>query len=484
MDKKFGLPAKVIQPKSFDLENHYYTKVLNAHIHPLVSYFMNLSNEQIVNRYCHLNPMASPEKLNEILTYVPKYLLWAGSDLFHVTTAEGYRKMVVLETNSSPSGQKSMPLVIEHQDMGGYKTLLENTFIPLINKKRLPQGKLAVVYDKNYMEASGYASVLAELTNEEVLLVSFYDNDKDPSVRFKEGVMEVRDENANWHPIRAAYRYVTQKPWNRIPVETKTLIFNPIIGCLAGGRNKLVAAKAYDIFNSELSGTGLKINVPETILDVNLNEIPLWVKKFGGHAVIKNPYSNAGQGVYTITNDEELKNFMESEQAYNQFIVQSLIGNYDWSTTSSEGKFYHVGTVPSKKNNIYVTDIRMMVSYSQGGFRPIAIYARRAKSPLESKIDNSVASWDMLGTNLSILREDGSWDSDITRLKLMDRKDFNTLGISLDNLINGFIQSTLATIAIDKMAINLMNSKGKFKKRLFASLNNDDELISEILISK
>jgi hypothetical protein len=482
MEKKFGLPAYLVKSGSYELENHFYTKVLNAQLHPLVSYFMNLSNERIINRYCHLNPRVSSEYLSDILKYKPKYFYWSGADLFHVTTSKGYKRMLVVETNSSPSGQKSMPLLEEHQEMGGYKILLEKTFIPLIKKKKLPLGAIAVMYDKNYMEASGYAFVLQEILNEPVYLVSFYDKDPDPSVRFIDGIMEVRDDKGQWQPIRAAYRYVTQRPWNRIPVETKTFIFNPIVACLAGGRNKLVAAKAYDLFNSELESHGLKITTPETILDVNFDEIPLWVNKFGGHAVIKNPYGNAGQGVYTITNELELNEFMATEQRYSQFIVQSLIGNYEWSTTGSEGKFYHVGTVPSKKNKIYVSDLRMMVCSGNEGYRPVAIYARRGREHLESSIDDSHKSWDMLGTNLSILKEDGSWDSDVVRLKLMDRKDFNTLGLGLDNLIDGYIQSVLASIAIDKMAINFMSSKGKFKSDLFSSLNHDEELLSEIRI--
>ena len=334
------------------------------------------------------------------------------------------------------------------------------------------------------MEASGYAAVLAELMKEPVYLAGFYDGDTDPPVRFTHGgVMEVRDTEGLWHPIRAAYRYVTQRPWNRIPVETKTLIFNPIIACLAGGRNKLIAAKAYELYNAELAGLGLKINTPETILDVFFDEIPLWVQRFGGHAVVKNPYSNAGQGIYTITNDRELDAFMNTEQRYQKFIVQSLIGNSQWSTNGSDGKFYHVGTVPSKRNNIYVSDIRMMVSGGPEGFKPVAIYARRAEKPLESSITESSRSWEMLGTNLSYKKEDGTWGSDINRLKLMDRKDFNMMGISLDNLIDGFIQTVLAVIAIDKMAMNLIGTKGKFKKKLFYSLNSDEELLSEIMSS-
>jgi len=37
-------------------------------------------------------------------------------------------------------------------------------------------------------------------------------------------------------------------------------------------------------------------------------------------------------------------------------------------------------------------------------------------------------------------------------------------------------------VAIDKMACTLINQKGKFKTRLFKSLNNDKALIEEILL--
>eukprot|EP00903_Cladosiphon_okamuranus_P000396 g394.t1 len=112
----------------------------------------------------------------------------------------------------------------------------------------------------------------------------------------------------------------------------------------AGGRNKMVAAKAYDIYNTELEPFGLKINIPETIWDVSKEEIPLWVQKLGGQAVIKIPYSNAGQGVFTIINEQELEAFMAQEIEYKRFIVQSLIGNYNWSSTSSaDGQLMRAG---------------------------------------------------------------------------------------------------------------------------------------------
>lgn len=467
----------------FEAHDHYYPKALNATIHPMIAFFLNLSKERIVNRYCHLHPMVSTAQLHELLDYSCKYFQWSGTDLLHVTTAEGNRKMVVIENNSCPSGQKSMPLLNDEDDQGGYRRLLERTFVPLVKKrgKRI-EGDLAVVYDKNPMEAMGYARVMADLFDEPVHYVYFDQHESDPPVRFVEGIMEIRQSDGRWYPIRAAFRYLTQRPWNRLPVFSKTKILNPIIACLAGGRNKMIAAKAYDMFNGKMEGSGLAINIPETIRDVRKDEIPLWVTRMGGQAVVKVPYSNAGQGVYTIVSQAELDAFMKLDFQYDQFIVQSLIGNYQWSSTSKTGRFYHVGTIPNAKGNTYVADLRMMLSSTSSGLRPLCVYARRAAKPLRDQLDQSSDSWEMLGTNLSIKLENGGWDSDTNRLMLTDRRDFNKLGMGLDDLIEGYIQTVLSTIAIDQMCMQLINKQGRLKTRLFKSLNNDPLLLKEILL--
>ncbi|WP_432403494.1 hypothetical protein [Wukongibacter sp. M2B1] len=480
MKIEHGKPAVKITDKTFNMEEHYYNKVLHAQIHQLVKFFMNMDKKRIVERFCHLNPIVNREELIKWLNYKPKYIQWSGTDLFHVTTEKGEKRMVVIETNSSPSGQKSMPLLNDNEEMGGYKRLIERSFLPFIKEKRAIQGDYAVLYDKNEMEATGYAIALAQLVQEDVYLVPFFNEDHAASVRFNNEVMQVRDENENWHDIKAAYRYVTQKPWNRIPIKTKTILYNPIIACLAGGRNKRLASKAYDIFNAELKSVNLKIRTPETINDVKLKEIPLWLERFGGQAVVKNPYSNAGQGVYTITSQSELDAFMAEEHDYNDFIIQSLVGNYNWSTTSSDGKYYHVGMIPNKKSEIYVADLRFMIASTRDGFAPMALYARRAEEPLKDELEAFEDSWKMLGTNLSVKTIDG-WDSEIRRLKLMDNKDFNQLGLSLDSLIEAYIQSVLSTIAIDKMANQLIGRKKNLKLKLFNAINGDQILMDEIM---
>jgi hypothetical protein len=478
-----NLPVQLVRPGSFSPESHWYPKALNATIHPLVSFFLNLAPERMVNRYCHLNPKTDRNKLLELLRYECKHFLWSGADLIHATTAEGRRRMVVIENNSCPSGQKSMPLLDDHQEEGGYRRLVERTFLPFVNKRSggtKVTGKLAVIYDKNAMEATGYAEVIADVFNEEVLLVTDYDGAPVRNLKLENQQLWAL-HNGKWQPLRAAFRYLTQRPWTRLPINCRTKILNPIVACLAGGRNKLVAAKAYDFFNGEIAESGLRIHAPETIRDVAREEIPLWVARWGGQAVVKIPYSNAGQGVFTITNERELSSFMDLEVPYDRFIVQSLIGNYQWSSTGAAGRFFHVGTVPDKHGNTYVCDIRMMVSSTPKGIRPLACYSRRARAPLPDELAEGASSWDILGTNLSEKLGDNQWTSDVSRLLLMDRRDFNRLGIGIDDLIEAYIQTVLSTIAIDKMAAQLFTKKGKFSMRLFRSLNDDAALLSEML---
>ena len=96
-----------------------------------------------------------------------------------------------------------------------------------------------------------------------------------------------------------------------------------------------------------------------------------------------------------------------------------------------------------------------------------------------------VTSWEMLGTNLSVKLADDDWATEAQRLLLMDRKDFNILGIGVDDLIDAYIQTVLSVIAIDKMCKRLMKPQSDgsfvFDYELFESLNPDKALLDEIL---
>ena len=209
----------------------------------------------------------------------------------------------------------------------------------------------------------------------------------------------------------------------------------------------------------------------------------------GGRGVIKVPYGNCGDGVYTITSEQELNRFLEHDHYYEKFLVQSLVGDRTWWTnnnnqnnnTECDDNYYHIGTIPNGNNEIFVFDLRMVVTSNDNGFCPVSINGRRARKPIvKDNLENNVNSWDMLGTNLSVKVDTKTWCSESKRVLLMDFEEFSQLGIGLDDLIDGFIQTILSIIAIDKFCDKLLLSDDKINFELFKSLNSDKKLLEEI----
>ena len=137
---------------AFDPHQHWYPRALNAQLHPMVETFLSLGNVRIVERFCHLNPAVHKAQLTALLTSRSRVFRWSGADLFNVTNSRGKRQMIVVETNSCPSGQKSMPIQSLEQDNDGYHQLIRSTFQQLMKeaeaKEPLVQGALAVIFDK------------------------------------------------------------------------------------------------------------------------------------------------------------------------------------------------------------------------------------------------------------------------------------------------------------------------------------------------
>jgi hypothetical protein len=100
--------------------------------------------------------------------------------------------MIVIETNSCPSGQKSMPLLSEADEQGGYRQVIQSAFQDKLSTSQV-DGGLAVLCDKNMMEASGYAAALADVSKEHVWLVEWHTDDPDPGLKWVDGVLHIRD---------------------------------------------------------------------------------------------------------------------------------------------------------------------------------------------------------------------------------------------------------------------------------------------------
>lgn len=443
-----------MEPGDFEPADHWYPRALNSNLHPLVAFFLTLSNEQIIERYTRFRSGVDALALQEILKYQPRYFKWAGTDLIHVADGSGQRQMIVIETNSCPSGQKSMPLPDFNIHSSGYYRLMRDTFRPMVAAHD-EQGALALIYDKNPMENVGYAAAMADVFQEPVYLAEYKQKDAE-SVSFQDGKLMIKDENDQWIPIRAAFRYVTQHPWDRIPEASRTLLLNPIEACLAGGRNKTTAFYAYQDFNARFEGKGLRIQIPTTITDVVYGQLEECYEKLHGQMVVKVPDSNAGQGVYTITSERELRKVLGllSPEADDKYLVQELIRSQPGAVGSNS--LYHIGTLPDIKRRTYAFDARMMVQSTGDGFKPLAIYSRRSQQPLNEPIDPDTDSWEVYGTNLSI-KSTAGWSYDDVRLMLYDIKNFGILGLGIDELIEGYIQTCLAVFAIDQQANEMFN---------------------------
>lgn len=83
----------IVNPGEFEPEVHFYPRVLNATIHPLVASFFNLGNERILARYAHLNPSIDIEVLRQCLEYTPKHFCWAG-ELFCFLSFEAVLNLI------------------------------------------------------------------------------------------------------------------------------------------------------------------------------------------------------------------------------------------------------------------------------------------------------------------------------------------------------------------------------------------------------
>jgi hypothetical protein len=108
---------RLVRPGSFKTENHFYPRVINSQIHPTVRFFMGLSQERIVERYCHMHPKVDRDVLMDIIKYRSEHFHWAGCDLMHTVNNAGEKKMVsggggvvIMDYNQSSSSTSLISL--------------------------------------------------------------------------------------------------------------------------------------------------------------------------------------------------------------------------------------------------------------------------------------------------------------------------------------------------------------------------------------
>ncbi|CAG8814736.1 7723_t:CDS:2, partial [Racocetra fulgida] len=145
-----------------------------------------------------------------------------------------------------PAGQGAMPLLDKRPN--GYKFLAQTAFKQALKKADPSLGELAIVCDVASDEAdlTGFAAAISEETKEHVWIVMIYDVAQyNQFLKWENKVLYIKDKDE------------------------------------AGGQNKILAAKSFELFNIELSGSGLAIRFPRTVCNVNKSEISSCIEKMG-----------------------------------------------------------------------------------------------------------------------------------------------------------------------------------------------------------
>lgn len=478
-----ALAARVatrVSPGTFERTAHAYAHVAPARMHSGALALFSQPPEALARDYAARHAGVDPQALLELIAHDPKHLAWAGGDLLPAVGPRGDRAMVLLEVNSCPSGLKAMPAVPSSAaphlagPLGAYGEVVRAWCTRAANLAHgsPPDGVRAVLFDKNWPEVTGYAAALATHSCEEVWLVPWTEAAPD-TVQAKDGELWIRDAGGTARRVGSAIRYVTGRPWTRLPVDTHTPLQNPISACLLGGRNKLIAAKAYAALNEALHGTGLRIPTPVTHAEVCAEDVPRAVAELGGRAVIKNPYSNAGQGVAVVETTADVDTWRTQPQRYGRFVVQGLIAGAE---DPAPGPYAQRGIQPHGQDGRFAADVRVVVVRSGAGFTPVAAYARHARAPLQS----AASPWERYGTNLSVRAGDGGWDAESHRLVTLSEADFPALELSAADLVDAYVITVLAAVAIDRFAETLLGPAGEISEAAFRAACPDDALFKEI----
>jgi hypothetical protein len=451
---------KISPSEQIDSKDYFTAHSQEKSPSKLILDFLSLSVDDICKLYCENVKNIEYEDLIKILKYVPKYLFSSGADLMKVTD-RGEEKYCLIEVNSVATGVFGFPML--NSEYNPYQRIIEDSFSFLIKEIPKGTGVIAILSDQIYKEVLGYCAMLPKILNESVYLIDLKDMKKAAEYyRVGNEYLEIK-LNGKWTPIRAAIKYVQDQPWLKMPIISKTFIFNNLLGCLCGGRNKSMANIAYKKLESSLP-KGVNINHPYTESNLTKKQVLKLVEK-RGIGVVKGLYSNSGREVFFLIKDRDIKEFEDTEFEYDNFIYQDLIGHQNWiSDYEKTERFCHFYD--------YVYDIRLVISYTQEGFKPISILSRRAPKPLNPNLDEISDFKEMLLTNLSSCE-------DPNRFILYDQKTVDLLGITLQDLIECYVQAVLATVSVDSLCKDMVKD-GKFDINSFSELNSDKKIVEEL----
>lgn len=420
----------------------------------LLKQFTQLNQDDIIRLYCENHDNTDPKQIKDFLNYKPEVFLWSGIDFMKVKH-KNKDTVAIIELNSPPSGSCFYPAIdsTHDADLKLMEAFAEN--IANINKE---DGVLAILFQNFPMEKEILAIHLSNITNEEVYLVNLRQREVDQNYCISNEYIEIFD-GKSWLNIRAAFLIIPDDIYLCLPFQTKTFLSNSALSFIAGGINKNTAASAFNKMNQDLPDY-LQIKYPFTTNNLTKEECINLTNERDGIGVAKGAYGYGGKEVFFLLSEENKKEFIDSNVASKSFVYQDLIGFPHWFSFERDERVYQIGT----KDN-FVCDFRFIIAYTvTEGFKFISMFSRKSMKSFDCAFEDVIrCPKEVLTTNLTSL-PDVYTETCYYHPKILQMNDENVdlTNLTLNDLVEFYVQAVLATIACDKNAIELRGKYGDY----------------------
>ncbi len=413
-------------------------------------------HEEFARAYVKLGGVVARQTAEKILAAGARHFLLAGVDLMPVIdTRTGKRKMLILEVNSAPGFIYCTP---EKDVMTyGYGPVID---LLLDHVPRESWGSVVHFSEgKTPAEDRGFQYCLEQRLGVNIPIVrpadflsgaARYDGD---GRLFLEG-----------RPVSGGIRYLHDRPWTLIPPDAKGVFVNSTSVDLCGGRDKLVADEAFALF--QFQGKRIPVSTPICFHAGSLGHLRDIIARSPSPLVVKKRHLNSGLGVYFIVN-KDCSQLDAIADADFPLVVQEMI--------PAPGML-HAGDGPLRQagvkigNDSYACDLRIVLASFASGFRPLMIYARRARLPFRvlAKPVGPESLDDTLKVNIAVKTENG-FVFETERLILPDNYGWELLGLSEDEVKAAIVESALAVAAVDSLCMERRGCFGSMMEKIQAS---------------
>ncbi|XP_037025300.1 uncharacterized protein LOC119066766 [Bradysia coprophila] len=477
--------VSVVQPDdpfSYELcvETAVFNKTLNQEI---VDFMKNWSTAQIIESYTQTRPHVNQQVLKGLLTENPTFVLYSGVDLIYSKGRNGKKKFLLIETNVYTAGQDAMPPSAQVYETHSNLCVLNDEW----KRQPVEAGGLAHMYGRKTRRDYAYPHIMAKLTKESIHVVPMFSKREDGEIetlyRFVDGTMQVKYKD-EWQNIRACFCTMSYRTWSFFPVTNNLKTYmcpHPIAGLV--GKNKILSEYAYRDFNEKYSKHGIQIRGPKTMVGIAKADIREIVEQnFNGRAVIKTPYDSQGRGVYIIRTDGDLDDFYAKDESdYSLWVVQELIGLEACPNDRYQQIGFHLD------GQMYAYSVRIIACNSPSGFKMITICSARAPAPFAKDGETADIAPGLLH-KIKTVHEDDVYVTNIAsnpdgelRSFYFDDAGVKGMGIGMDDVIDGFMQTVYCTHAIDNMCKKLIMENGELDVQLLRELNPDPQLLAEVV---